>query len=155
MKDATTDDGGLLRLIQFSSAFSLGLMAAFLYSVKQVTPELRCELSAGTGIAFIAGAVFSRVFFRIALKLEDSGARSIEAGGVFRRRVRRRSFLALSVVLSLATAGAFAFALRGVEDDKLMEIVQGTVIALFALAGVGALLWRVARFLEKDSKRNS
>jgi len=152
MKHATTDDGGLLRLIQFSSAFSLGLMTAFLYSVKQVTPELRCELSAGTGIAFIAGAVFSWVFFRIALKLDDSGPGSTEAGGGLRRRVRRRSFLALSVVLSLATAGAFAFALRGVGDDKLMEIVQGTVIALFALAGVGVLLWRVGRFLEKDSR---
>ncbi|HKS35566.1 MAG TPA: hypothetical protein VJW76_00150, partial [Verrucomicrobiae bacterium] len=73
MKHATSDDR-LLRLIQFSSAFSLGLMAAFLYSVKQVTPELRCELSVGTGIAFVAGAAFSWAFFRIALKLDDSGA---------------------------------------------------------------------------------
>ena len=47
MKDAMTNsERGLHRVIQFSSAFSLGLMAAFLYSVKQVTPELRCELSA-------------------------------------------------------------------------------------------------------------
>ncbi|HKS36594.1 MAG TPA: hypothetical protein VJW76_05355, partial [Verrucomicrobiae bacterium] len=84
----------------------------------------------------------------------DSGAKSIDAGGLFRRRGGRRLFLVLSIVLSLATIAAFAFALRGVGDDKLMEIIQGTVIAIFALAGVGVLLWRVARFLEKDSKRN-
>lgn len=155
MKDAiTANDRGLLRVIQFSSAFGLGLMAAFLYSVKQVTPELRCELSAGTGIAFVAGAAFSWVFWRITLKHDDSGEGRIKAGGLFRRRGRHRVFLALSVLLSLATVAAFAFALKGIGNDKLIEIVQGTVIAVFALSGIGFLLWETARFLEKDSKRN-
>ena len=62
-------------------------------------------------------------------------------------------FAALSVLLSLATVAAFAFALKGVGNEKLMEILQGTVIALFALSGVGFLFWQAIRFLENDSKR--
>ena len=58
-------------------------------------------------------------------------------------------------LLSLATAAAFVLALKGVGKDKLGEMIQGTCLAVFALAGVGLLLWRVARFLESDSKRTT
>ena len=156
MKDVPdANQRGLVRVVQFSSAFSLGLMAAFLYSVKQVTPELRCELSVGTGMAFLAGAAFSWAFLRIAFKLDDSGAGSAGRGRQFGRSGRRRLFLALSVILSLATAATFAFALRGVANDKLMEVVQGSVIAVIALSGVGFLLWQTARFLERDRQRTA
>ena len=143
----------MLRVIQLTSAFSLGLMAAFLYSVKQVTPELRCELTAASGIAFVIGATFSWVFWRIVLKRDDSGEEDGKTGSPIRRRGRHRMILALSILLSLATIAAFAFALKGIGNDKLLEIVQGTVIAVFALCGIGFLLWQTARFLEKDSKR--
>jgi hypothetical protein len=155
MKEATTaNDRSLLRVIQFTSAFSLGLMTAFLYSVKQVTPDLQCELTPASGIAFVIGATFSWVFWRTVLKRDDSGERDGKTGGPIRRRGRHRMILALSILLSLATIAAFAFALKGIGNDKLMEIVQGTAIAVFALSGTGLLLWQVARFLERDSKRN-
>lgn len=154
MKDSkTANDRNLLRVIQLTSAFSLGLMAAFLYSVKQVTPELRCELSAVSGIAFVIGAAFSWVFWHIVLKRDDSGEGNTKTGGAIRCRRRNRMILALSILLSLATIAEFAFALKGIGNDKLMEIVQGTVIAVFTLCGIGFLLWLTARFLEKDSKR--
>ena len=121
-------------------------MAALLFSVKQVTPDLRCELSAGSGIAFLVGATFSWLFWRVVFKADKPGKRT----GPGKRRVL---FAALSVLLSLATVAAFAFALKGVGNEKLREIIQGTVLAVFALSGVGFLLWRIARFLESDSKR--
>ena len=61
-KSVDRDERGLLRVIRFSSAFSLGLMAALLFSVKQVTADLRCEPSVGSGIAFMVGAIFSWLF---------------------------------------------------------------------------------------------
>ena len=143
-KSVERDDRDLLRVIQFSSAFSLGLMAALLFSEKQVTPDLRCELSAGSGIAFLVGATFSWLFWRVVFKVD--GKRT----GPGKRRVL---FAALSVLLSLATVAAFAFALKGVGNEKLREIIQGTLLAVFALSGVGFLLWRIARFLESDNKR--
>ena len=145
-KSVGRDDRDLLRVIRFSSALSLGLMAALLFSVKQVTPDLRCELSAGSGIAFLVGATFSWLFWRVVFKVDKPGKRT----GPGKRRVL---FAALSVLLSLATVAAFVFALKGVGNEKLREIIQGTLLAVFALAGVGFLLWRIARFLESDSKR--
>ena len=121
-------------------------MAALLFSVKQVTPDLRCELSAGSGIAFLVGAAFSWLFWRVVFKVDKPG----EKTGAGKRRVL---FAALSVLLSLATVAAFAFALKGVGNEKLREIIQGTLLAVFALSGVGFLLWRIARFLESDNKR--
>jgi len=143
-KSVDRDDRDLLRVIRFSSAVSLGVMAALLFSVKQVTPDLRCELSAGSGIAFLVGAALSWLFWRVVFKVDSKRT------GPGKRRVW---FAALSVLLSLATVAAFAFALKGVGNEKLREIIQGTLLAVFALAGVGFLLWRIARFLESDSKR--
>src|SRR2546429_289330 len=145
-KSVDRDERGLLRVIRFSSAFSLGLMAALFFSVKQVTPDLRCELSVGSGIAFMVGAIFSWLFWRAVFKEEKTGKRA-------ERRNRRVWFATLSVLLSLATAAAFVLALKGVGKDRLGEMIQGTCLAVFALAGVSLLLWRVARFLESDSKR--
>ncbi|PYK98981.1 MAG: hypothetical protein DME19_10400 [Verrucomicrobia bacterium] len=145
-KSVDRDDRDLLRVIRFSSAVSLGLMAAFLFSVKQVTPDLKCEFSVGSGVAFLAGMAFSWLFWRVVFKEAKTGK---TAG----RRKGRAWFAALSVLLSLASGGAFAFALKGVGNEKLMEILQGTVIALFALSGVGFLFWQAIRFLENDSKR--
>ena len=105
---------------------------------------MRCELSAGSGIAFLVGATFSWLFWRVVFKMDSKRT------GPGKRRVL---FAALSVLLSLATVAAFAFALKGVGNEKLREIIQGTVLAVFALSGVGFLLWRIARFLESDSKR--
>jgi len=105
---------------------------------------LRCELSAGSGIAFLVGATFSWLFWRVVFKVDSKRT------GPGKRRVL---FAALSVLLSLATVAAFAFALKGVGNEKLREIIQGTLLAVFALSGVGFLLWRIARFLESDNKR--
>jgi len=146
-KSVERDDRDLLRVIRFSSAFSLGLMAALLFSVKQVTPDLRCELSAGSGIAFLVGATFSWLFWRVVFKMDSKRT------GPGKRRVLFAATVALSVLLSLATVAAFAFALKGVGNEKLREIIQGTLLAVFALSGVGFLLWRIARFLESDNKR--
>lgn len=136
------NDRGLIRVVQFSSAVGLGFMAAFLYSIKQVTPELKWEVSPGTIVAFVGGAAFSWLFWRV----------------VFRGNVSLRQriwFVALSALLGLGTLAAFAFALRGVGNEKLLEVVQGTVLAFLALAGIGLLFWKVARYLEADSRRNS
>src|SRR2546429_8151285 len=128
-------------------------MAALLFSVKQVTPDLRLELSAATGIAFVVGAAFSWLFWRVVFKEDKANGKT--GAAVANRRKRRVLFAALSVLLSLATAAPFVFALKGVGNEKLREIIQGTLLAVFALAGVGFLLWRIARFLESDSKRGT
>ena len=59
------DDRALIRVIKFSSATGLGTMAAILYSVKQVTPVLRYEISFGTGLSFLLAVVLSWAYWRL------------------------------------------------------------------------------------------
>lgn len=146
-KRPKNNDRDLTRVIKLSSTVGLGLMAAFLYSIKQVTPRLRCEFSFGTGVSFLLGAALSWFFWRLVFGRPDGAA-------IARPKSRRRWFIALSILFAAATLAPFALSLKGVANDKALEIAQGTAIALLALGGIGFLLWQAARFLEEDSKRN-
>jgi len=145
-KRPKNNDRDLTRVIKLASAVGLGLMAAFLYSIKQVTPRLRCEFSFGSGVSFLLGAALSWFFWRLVFDRPDGAA-------VKPLKSRRRWFIALSILFAAATVAPFALSLKGVANDKALEIVQGTAIALLALGGVGFLVWQAARFLEEDSKR--
>jgi hypothetical protein len=146
-KRPKNNDRGLIRVIKFSSAAGLGIMAAFLYSVKQVTPRLRYEFSFGTVISFLLGTILSWFFWRLVFDRPDGAA-------VNPPKFRKRGFIALSLLFAAATVTPFALSLKGVAKDKALEVVQGTAIAMLALGGIGFLLWQVARFLEADSKQN-
>lgn len=140
------DDRALMRVIQFSSAFGLGIMGAVLYSVKEVSPGLKYEISFGTAVAFLAAAALSWVFWRLVFGRRNEDDRPATS--------RRLWFAVLSLLVIVATVVPFVCALKGVTHEKVIEIAQGTAIALGALSVVGFLFWRVTRFLKADSERN-
>ena len=145
-KRQANNDRDLTRVIKCSSAIGLGLMAAFLYSIKQVTPELQYKISVGTGVFFVAAAALSWAFWRLVFGKPNSPENGLS-------KPRKRWFIILSVILTVATVAPFAYTLKGVATEKMVEIAQGTALAVLALGGVGFLLWKAARFLEDDSKR--
>ena len=145
-KRPPNNDRDLILVIQWASGLGLGLMAAFLYSVKEVTPEFRYQVSIGTWVSFAAAAAFSWAFWRLVFGKSNSSKSDLP-------KSRKRALIILSTFLMAATLGAFAYALKGVTNEKVMEIVEGTGLAVLALGGVGFLLWKAARFLESDSKR--
>jgi hypothetical protein len=147
-KRQANNDRDLTRVIKCSSALGLGLMAAFLYSIKQVTPELHYKISVGTGVSFAAAAALSWAFWRLVFGRPD-----ITENGL--SKPRKRWFIILSAFLTMATLSPFVFALKGVANEKMVEIAEGTALAVLALGGVGFLLWKAARFLENDSKRTT
>jgi hypothetical protein len=146
-KRRTDNDRDLTRVIQFSSALGLGLLAAFLYSIKQVTPELQYKISFGTGVSFVAAAALSRVFWRLVFGKPNSSETGLS-------KLRKRWLIILSVFLTVATLAPIGYMLKGVAKEKMVEIAEGTALAVLALGGVGFLLWKTARFLENDSKRS-
>ena len=145
-KRQVNNDRDLTRVIKCSSALGLGLMAAFLYSIKQVTPEFQYRISVGTGVSFVAAAALSWAFWRLVFGKPNSSENGLS-------KPRKRWFIILSAFLTVATLAPFVYTLRGVANEKMVEIVEGTALALLALGGVGFLLWKTARFLENDSKR--
>jgi hypothetical protein len=147
-KRQTNNERDLTRVIKCSSAVALGLMASFLYSIKQVTPELRYEISIGTGISFVAAAALSWAFWRLVFGKPNSSENELP-------KRRKRWLIILSIFLTVATLAPFGYALKGVGNQKVVEIAEGTALAVLALGGVGFLLWKAAQFLENDSKRTS
>ncbi len=145
-KGQANNERDLTRVIKCSSAVGLGLMAAFLYSVKQVTPEFKYKISVGTGVSFAAAAALSWAFWRLVFGKANRPAKGLS-------KLRKRWFILLSVFLAVGTLAPFGYALRGIANEKVVEIVEGTGLAVLALGGVGFLLWKVARFLENDSKQ--
>ena len=145
-KRQVNNDRDLTRVIKCSSALGLGLMAAFLYSIKQVTPEFQYRISVGTGVSFAAAAALSWAFWRLVFGRPNSLEHDLS-------KPRKRWFMILSVFLTVATLAPFVYTLKGVANEKMVEIAEGTALALLALGGVGFLLWKAARFLENDSKR--
>jgi len=145
-KRQVNNDRDLTRVIKCSSALGLGLMAAFLYSIKQVTPEFQYRISVGTGVSFAAAAVLSWAFWRLVFGKPNSSENGLS-------KARKRWFIILSAFLTVATLAPFVYTLKGVANEKMVEIAEGTALALLALGVVGFLLWKAARFLENDSQR--
>jgi hypothetical protein len=145
-KRQASNDRDLTRVIKCSSALALGLMAAFLYSIKQVTPEFQYKITVGTGVSFAAAAALSWAFWRLVFGKPNSSENDLS-------KPRKRWFIILSAFLTMATLSPFIYTLKGVANEKLLEIAEGTGLAVLALGGVGFLLWKAARFLESDSKR--
>src|SRR2546422_409159 len=145
-KRQANNDRDLIRVIKYSSALGLGLMAGFLYSIKQVTPELQYKITVGTGVSFAAAAALSWAFWRLVFGKPNSPANGFS-------EPRKRWFILLSAFLAMATLAPFVYALKGVANEKMVEIAEGTALAVLALGVVGFLLWKTARFLESDSKR--
>ena len=145
-KGQANNDRDLTRVIKFSSALGLGLMAALLYSIKQVTPELHYKISIGTGVSFVAAAALSGVFWRLVFGKPNSSENDLSKG-------RKRWLVVLSAFLTVVTLAPFFYALKGIANEKIVEVIEGTALAVLALGGVGFLLWKTACFLENDSKR--
>ena len=147
-KHQANNDRDLTRVIKCSSALALGLMAAFLYSIKQVTPEFHYKITVGTGVSFVAAAALSWVYWRLVFGKQNSWENGFS-------KPRKRGLVILSVFLTVATLAPFVYTLKGVANENMVEIAEGTALALLALGGVGFLLWKTARFLESDSKRTN
>jgi hypothetical protein len=140
-------------ILQLSSAVCLGGLAAFLFSVKAVTPNVQVEFSAGSVAAFVLAAAFSWAFWRFVLtKASPAEPGSTASDRRLAGRVRVR-FVLLATLLLVAMLGAFAWELRDVSQRKRMEVMQGVALAVALLAGVGWIFWKLIRFLESDQER--
>jgi hypothetical protein len=133
-----------LRLVQWSSAGSLGVTAAFIESLKSVNPTVKFAFSIWTllvfaGVASTAWFVVERVFFRALL-----------AG----RKPPVRLAAGFTAFLTLGTLAGFALGLRGVSAERQRDMAIGTLWAVLALSVVGFAFWKVVQFLERDARES-
>lgn len=137
----------LARIVQFASAVSLGATAAFLYSLKSATPNLRLEFSVGTVVAFLVAACLSWGFWRLVFRLASARQKRADRSGA-------AWFATIAVALLVITAAAFAYSVKDVGREKLGEVAIGAGAAILVLSFFGFIIWRVGRFFSEESQEH-
>lgn len=122
-------------------------MAGFLYSVKQVNPVLEMEWGFGTLVMTVIGGWLAWILWNMAAQLVSEGTELQH-----RRRVKNLALLSGGVFLVMLIS--WAVAIKDVRRAMLLEILQGTSLALFVLAGIGFVLYRLVRWLESEKPNN-
>ena len=147
----TKDEQDFIRVVKFATALSLGVMAAFLYSLKGVHPTIQLEFNFGTVLAFLIAAVFSWLFCGVLFKGEFNEGDSAGAAALKKRHVTRW-ILFFIVVSGLATAGAFLYSLKDVSAESRREVIEGAGLATVVLTIGGFFIHKAVRFFEEQDK---
>lgn len=129
----TKDSRDFEKLVIWTSTFSIGVLAGFLASIKQVNPAVHFQFSVLSVVAFLLGGALTFLFLR----------------SVLGKNTRHRALL-VAIAAVAAVLGYFAFGIRHVSSDNRRDVTIGTAIALVVLSFVGWLIWRVAKFFESD-----
>jgi hypothetical protein len=131
------------RMLAWTSAFSMGVAAGFMASVRQINPTVEFRFSIASVAAFVIASVFTLLVFRVILRRSD---------GANATTTYRRWLVTFCVAVSVALLASFSVALRNVSYERRMDVLIGASLALAALAGIALLAWRIFRFLEADAR---
>jgi hypothetical protein len=137
----------LLFIVKLSSALGLGVLAGFLYSLKEVHPGIRFEVTFGTFLIALAVAVASWFFCGIMARADAE-----EHPTVARRRFFVRWLIYFGGTCTVGTIFAFAWSLRNVSTRGKRDVIEGTVLAVLVLAAGGFLIHKAFRFFEEQDK---
>ena len=64
----TKNERDFFRIVSWTTAMAFGVLAAFLYSMKDIIHDPRLEFSPGTVVVFVIAAVVGWGFWRVVLK---------------------------------------------------------------------------------------
>jgi Na+/proline symporter len=125
------------KLVMWTSSFSIGVLAAFLASLKQVNPSIVMRFSAETVVAFVGGAVLTALFLRVVLH----GSKK-----------RRAKLVVAAAVVSVVLY--FLFGIENTSRANRSDVMFGTAIAVTVLSFLAWVIWRLGRYFESDQQRN-
>jgi peptidoglycan/LPS O-acetylase OafA/YrhL len=122
------------KLVMWVCSLSIGAMAGFLASLKQVNPAIQIRFSVATVIAFVAGGILTALFLRVVLRAEK----------------RRRTLLVVAAAI-VCVLGYFLIGIKDTSHENRSDVTIGTVAAVIVLSGVAFVIWRVGKFFESDT----
>lgn len=127
-------------LVRWLASGSMGGMAAFIESLKQVNPQIRFEFGLWTMVSFFAGGILTWWSWG----WWERGRRV--AGGSARRG------WCLVAIWALVLVGGFGLPVVRLASGPRREMMIGVAFAFLVLGIVGAMLWRVVRFFDGDGE---
>jgi hypothetical protein len=147
----TKDERDFVRVVKIATALGMGVMAAFLYSLKQVHPSIRLEFTFGSAVSLVVTAVFSWIFCAVLFRGEFEESDSALSVTIRKRRVARWIIFFVTVS-GLATAGAFLYSLKDVSAESRRDVIEGTGLAALVLTLGGFLIHKAVRFFEEQDR---
>jgi len=140
------DERDFFRVVKVSTALGMGVLAAFLYSLKRVHPDIVFKFTLGTVLIFLVVGAISWAFCGVLARAESGG----EMAG--RKRFLFRWLVWFFGLTTLGTIAAFAYALKDVGTESRRDVVEGTLIAVVVLSLGGLLIWKAFHFFEAQSE---
>ncbi|HAV62783.1 MAG TPA: hypothetical protein DCY13_10495 [Verrucomicrobiales bacterium] len=139
-----SDERRLKLVIQRALGLSLGAMAGFIASVRQVNPEIVFRLDWRTVLATLFGAWMGLIFWRVIPGERSTGSRGLNR------------WLPLILWLGVMTGGTlfgFAYGMKDLSGPKVREMLAGTGLAFIVVTVFSLIVWRIGRFFEADHRR--
>jgi hypothetical protein len=124
------------KLVMWVSSFSIGVLVAFLASLKQVNPSIVFKFTFETVFGFLGGTVFTAFFLR----------------AVLHGNKKRRALLVIGAAI-LSVVLYFAFGIENTSRANRSDVTIGTLIAVTVLSFLAWVIWRVGKYFESDSEK--
>jgi len=128
-----------LRIASISTALAFGTVLGSMTSLHKDASAFSFQFSGKTLVAFGIGAAVGFLYWKLV---------SLSATHRASRLLRLSSSLLL-----LGAVGVFLYPLRFLSAEKLAEVWQGLGADAVVLSVLGVILWRIKRFLDRDSAR--
>ena len=137
-------------LVTLSSSFSMGVAAAFVFSIESVNPTVQFSLRWQVWVSLVVVAWLTFWGCRALFFSEPNPSSDEENSSKM-----RRWFIGLTILGLGGTACGMAYSLKGVSHEKLVDVGIGVLLAAFFLSIVLFLFLRTIRFLQADDEQNA
>ncbi len=128
-----------LRIASISTALAFGAVLGSIESLRKDGSGFSFQFSGKTLVAFGIGAAVGFLYWKlVSLSAMHSASRLLRLS---------------SSLLLLGAVGVFLYPLRFLSAEKLAEVWQGLAADAVVLSVLGVILWRIKRFLDRDSAR--
>ncbi|MDG1892288.1 MAG: hypothetical protein P8L18_13335 [Verrucomicrobiota bacterium] len=129
-----------------ASSVSMGALGAFIISVRQINPTLEIVLSVWTWVSFLLASAATWWIYSLIFNKDPLGAETVQ---------KKRLVTWASAAALLSVFCCMGFALRGISETKLKEVLSGVMIAMCFISIVAFFFLKVIAFLQRDDRDNA
>ena len=130
---------GWSRFARVGMALAFGFMAGSLEALTRDAEGMRFRLGVWTVIAFLIGAAMGWYYWEMAMKMSERSSPGA-----------RRRFVWVTVLLFVGGFASYLYRLRFVARSSSAEVAEGVILAFILVGGIGFLIWRIGRHMEKE-----
>ena|SRR5436190_825842 len=134
----------LFKIAGIGASVAFGVMVATLFALKPAPNGFAFELNIATFVSFFTAAAFAWFYWKMVERMAMEKA----------PQQRKKKFVVFSIGLVLVGVVSFAYPMKFIPAEKRADVFIGLALAFACITGVGAVMWKVKKFLDADLKRS-